>query len=88
MQNGMQMDVGDLISVGVGLVVFFAIFGALVPTVVQNLNLTYYSEDGGSGTPNLTDSDLSSMEQMRTWYFVGGMLLVIAVIAGAIMKAF
>lgn len=76
-----MVDIGDLITIGVGLVVFFAIFGAMVPTVIESLNETEYEDD-------LEPGEESAMTSMRSWYFLGGMLLVIALIAGVIMSAF
>lgn len=83
-----MLQVSELVGIGIGIAVFFVIFGAMIGTVMSGLNLTYYSTAGGSGTPNLTTTDLSNMRQMRGWYFLGGFLLTIAAFAVVVIQSF
>lgn len=74
------MNAGELIALGVGLAIFFAIFGAMVPTVISSLNRTAYT--------GILATEGTNLDSMRTWFFLGGMLLTIAAVAGVIMQAF
>lgn len=80
--------ISELLMAIIGIAIFFIVIGAVTPTIISGLNTTYWSTAGGSGTPNLTTSDLANMRTMRSWFWLSALIGTIVTVGAIVLRAF